>query len=87
MPPLDEAESYDALRNYAWSLGFFTQKHRNFDPLRQAPGRENACWYLQRSNQHQPGMHQDSILRYSTYQEVRAWLDEFKRTMEKSHVA
>jgi hypothetical protein len=73
---------YDALQNLAWSLGFFAQIHRGFDPLRQAPGREAACWYLQKSNQHQPGQHRESILKYQTAEEIHAWLIEFRRTTE-----
>jgi hypothetical protein len=72
-------ESYDALRAYAWANGFFAQIHRNFNPLLQRPGREDACWYLQESNRHNPGQKRTSILRYSTSQEVRTWIDEWKR--------
>jgi hypothetical protein len=73
-------DEYTALRNYAWSLGFFAQIHRGFDSARQPTGREAACWYLQQSNNHQPGQHRPTLLRYSTAEELRAWLDEFKRT-------
>ena len=37
------------------------QIHQGFDRLRAAPGREDACWYLQRSKkfggrlEHEPG--------------------------------
>jgi hypothetical protein len=66
---------YDALRNYAWHNGFFAQIHRNFDPLLQWPGREDACWYLQR--QKKDGG--ESILKYRTAAEVRAWIDDYRR--------
>jgi len=86
---LDEAESYDALRNFAWSLGFFAQIHKGFDPLRQRPGREAACWYLQRSKKQNPdvGPHEPTILKFSTAEEIYAWLNEYRKTTEKSHVA
>jgi hypothetical protein len=79
-PELDEQLEYDALRNFAWSLGFFAQVHRNFDPLRQRPGRENACWYLQRSKKFGGRLeHEQSILRYSTAEEIYAWLNEYRK--------
>jgi len=79
---MDEAREYDALRNFAWSLGFFAQVHKNFDPLRQRPGRESACWYLQRSKKQNPEVapHEPTILRYALPEEIYDWLNEFKRT-------
>lgn len=86
MASLDDEIEYDALRNFAWAHGFFAQIHKNFDPLRQRPGREAACWYLQRSKKQNPTVapHEPTILRYALASEVYDWINEWKRT-EKSH--
>ena len=73
------SDDYDALRNYARHLGFHAQIHRTFDPARQPIGREDAVWYLQRSKKFGSD-HEPSILKYAKAEEVRAWLDDFKRT-------
>jgi hypothetical protein len=78
-PELDEALEYDALRNFAWNHGFFAQVHRNFNPLLQRPGREHACWYLQRSKKF-GGEHEPTILKYSTAAEIYDWINEYRRT-------
>ena len=82
---MDDTESYDATKNFAWHHGFFAQVHRGFNPLLAAPGRENAFWYLQRrkkfGNEHEP-----TILKYATSQEIYDWINEWKRT-EHSHGA
>jgi hypothetical protein len=64
--------SYDHLKNFAWALGFFAEVHKNFDPARQRPGREAACWYLQRSKKQNPKVapHEPSILKYRTPAEI-----------------
>ena len=74
--------SYDHLKNFAWALGFHAEVHRNFDPLRQRPGREQACWYLQRSKKQNPEVapHEPSILKFALASEVYDWLLEFKKT-------
>jgi len=78
-PELDEALEYDALRNFAWNHGFFAQVHRKFNPLLQRPGREHACWYLQRSKK-LGGEHEPTILKYSTAAEIYDWINEYRRT-------
>jgi hypothetical protein len=89
---LDDQREYDQLRAFAWRMGFFAQIHRNFDPLRQRPGRENACWYLQRSHKFGGRLeHEQSILKYSTPEELYAWLSESRLkseffTADQSHL-
>ncbi len=68
---LDDQREYDALRAFAWSQGFFAQVHRNFNPLLQRPGRENACWYLKLRKKF-GAEHEHSILKYSTPDEIYA---------------
>ncbi len=81
---LDEALEYDALRNFAWSMGFFAQIHRNYDPCRRrADGSPGGCWYLQRSKKFQGegAPHEPTILKYATADEVYAWLNEYSRSV------
>jgi hypothetical protein len=80
MSELDDALEYDALRKFARDMGFFAQIHANFDPIRQAPGRENACWYLQRAKRLRIEPNPPTILKYQTPEELYAWLQEFRRT-------
>jgi hypothetical protein len=68
---LDGALEFEALKNFAWQNGFFAQIHRNFTPR---PGQERNCWYLQKSNKHNPGVHQDTILKFSTAEEIHNWI-------------
>ena len=70
----DAALEYESLRAYAWANGFFAQIHKNFHPF---PGQERNCWYLQKSNKHNPGIHQDSILKFAKSEEVRAWIADY----------
>jgi hypothetical protein len=74
----DAALEYEALRTYAWANNFFAQIHRNYTPF---PGQDpRACWYLQRKrDKANPGVHVDSILKYSTAEEVRAYIDEHRK--------
>ena len=84
---LDEMYEYDALRNFARSLGFHAQVHMNFDRLRAAPGREDACWYLQRSKKQNPiaAPHEPTILKFAKAEEIYAWLQTYReQTQEKS---
>lgn len=73
---------HDAIKNFARALGFYAQIHRNFDPLLAAPGRENACWYLQRSKKQNPNVapHEPTILKFALASEIYDWLNEWKRT-------
>lgn len=87
---MDDAESYDALRNFAWSMGFYAQIHKGFNPALARPGREKACWYLMRSKKQNPNVapHEPTILKYALASEVYDWLAEYrKQQTEKSHVA
>ena len=81
---LDDALEYEALRTFAWHHGFFAQVHRNFNPLLQRPGRERACWYLQRSKKQNPSVapHEPTILKYSTADEIYAWINAHIKTTE-----
>lgn len=77
---LSELEEYDALRAFARQLGFYVNIHRNFNRLLAAPGRENACWYLQRSKKFGSRMeHEPTILKYRTADEIYSWLNEYRR--------
>ena len=90
MSSLDDQLTYDHLKNFAWALGFFAEVHKNFNPALARPGREKACWYLQRSKKQNPNVapHEPSILRYALASEVYDWLAEYrKQQTEKSHVA
>jgi hypothetical protein len=74
----DAALEYESLRSYGWANGFFCQIHRDFRPL---PGQDpRRCWYLQRKrDKANPDVHVDSILKYSTAEEVRAYIDEHRK--------
>jgi hypothetical protein len=77
-PYVDEAAlEYEALRSYAWANNFFAQVHRNFKPL---PGQDpRRCWYLQRKrDKANPEAHIDTILKYSTAEEIRAYIEAEK---------
>ncbi len=82
---IDEMYEYDALRNFANALGFYSNIHQGFDRLRAAPGREDACWYLQRSKKLSGRLeHEPSILKFAKVEEVYAWLNEYRaQTQEK----
>lgn len=75
----DDALEYDALREFARALGFYANIHAGFDRLRAAPGREDACWYLQRSKKFSGRLeHEPSILKFAKAEEVYQWLVEFR---------
>jgi hypothetical protein len=77
---LDDLESYDHVRAVARDLGFYAQIHLNFNPLHAAPGREAACWYLQRSKKQNPtaAPHEPTIIKYKTAAEILEWLSEYR---------
>jgi hypothetical protein len=77
-PDLDDAAlEYEALRAYAWANNFFAQIHRNFKPR---PGQERNCWYLQaKRDKSRPDVPADGILKYSTAEEIRAYIDEHRK--------
>lgn len=75
----DDALEYDALREFARALGFYANIHQGFDRLRAAPGREDACWYLQRSKKFSGRLeHEPTILKFAKAEEVYAWLNEYR---------
>jgi len=77
---MSEADlDYDALRKFAMDLGFYANIHQGFDRLRAAPGREDACWYLQRSKEFSGRLeHEPTILKFAKAEEVYAWLNEYR---------
>jgi hypothetical protein len=81
----DDLLDYDRLKAFAWEIGFHAEVHRNFNPLLQRPGREGACWYLQRSKKQNPEVapNEPSILKYSTPAEIYDWLIEYRKTESK----
>jgi hypothetical protein len=80
---LDQQLEYDLVKNFAWHHGFFAQVHKNFNPLLAAPGRENAFWYLQRRKKF-GNEHEQSILKYSTAEEVYAWINEHRQQEQRA---
>jgi hypothetical protein len=74
----DAALEFEALRQFAWHHGFFAMVHRNFKPL---PGQDpRRCWYLQRKRDRaNPHVHMDTILKYSTAEEIHAYIDEHRK--------
>jgi lipoprotein NlpI len=82
---LDERFEYDALREFARALGFHAQVHQGFDRLRAAPGREDACWYLQRSKKFSGRLeHEPSILKFALASEVYSWLVEYRAQTQET---
>lgn len=77
---LNEDMEYDALRHFARSMGFHAEIHKGFDRLRAAPGRGDACWYLQRSKKFGGRCeHEPSILKFAKAEEIYAWLNALRR--------
>ena len=83
MSELDDQREYDAVRNFAWASGFFAQVHKSFDPLLAAPERKNAFWYLQRRKKF-GGEHENTILKYSTAEEIYAWINEHRKQDQRA---
>ena len=66
--------SYDTLKAFCWQHGFHADVHKHFDPLRQRPGREEACWYLQPSMKQHGETVRTTVLKFALAQEVYDWV-------------
>ena len=73
---LDGALEFEALRQFAWANKFFAQVHRNFIPK---PGQDpRSCWYLQKKrDKANPDVHIDTILKFSTAEEIHNWITAY----------
>lgn len=71
---------YDHLKSFALTAGFHAEIHRGFKPELQRPGREAACWYLQRSKKiHGDGAHEPTILKFALASEVYDWILAYEK--------
>lgn len=67
--PETSAMDFDLLKRRADDLGFFVQRHRNYDPC--MPGGD---LYLQESRRF-TGEHMDTILKFATADRIHAYLN------------
>jgi hypothetical protein len=67
--PETSDEEFDLLKRRADDLGFFVQRHRNYDPC--MPGGD---LYLQERRRF-TGEHMDSILKFATADRIHAYLN------------
>jgi hypothetical protein len=80
MSEIEDRLEYDHVKVFAFNAGFHAEIHRGFKPELQPPGREAACWYLQRSKNHgADALHIPTILKFSTAAEIYDYVLEHKK--------
>lgn len=72
MPETDEIE-FDLLVRRAADLGYYVQRHRNWDPMRGT-----GDLYLAPRRRF-PGEHVDTIMKYTTADDIHAYLSRVGR--------
>lgn len=70
----DDETEFDLLRRRAEELGFFVQRHRQYDPCRGSGG----DLYLMPKRKFR-GEHVDTILKYASVDECHAYLNQIGR--------
>lgn len=74
-------EEYDAMVTFANAMGFYVNRHKQFDRNRtRANGEPPGEFYLQRSKKFGGRLeHEPSILRFAHPQEIYDWLNEYRK--------
>jgi hypothetical protein len=76
--------SYDTLKAFCWQRGWHAEMHKHFDPARQPPGREEACWYLQPSLKQHGETVRSTVLKFALAQEVYDFVLQYEKKEAES---
>jgi hypothetical protein len=74
--PETSAMEFDLVVRRAREAGFFVQRHRDYEPLREQEGGGDLYLMPQRKFR---GEHVESVLKYTTSDEIHAWLHEYAK--------